>query len=665
MVAHLNPELNSPMQAPHRATDQLSKAWLRLLAVLVLLALILLPRAVPMSQLGTQSDEGVHLVAAARLAEGDVLYRDIFENRTPLVEAVLAAAFALLPRDVVIGRMLVLHATALAAAALCAMAAVRVAPCDKRGRRHEWARHAAPLIALCLFGLTPLAVFWGRFTMLEHWQAAASALAVLAAILAARDDHVSLWAASGALAGIAVLAKQTAATVVVAGALTLAVQWFIAPRSRKRHIRAGAAWLAGLLLPAVTFLAYLALSGSMADFLALFSLADRLAPLAQAGQKLETWFTWIGRQPGSPLAVAGLLIIIGQREWHLLPLPFWFLLESLALFAPPALDLGWGGYSHYAVPLALALAGLAAFGVQGLAMISNRSWRLLLSGLVLAAMILTLPPWWSDLNFVLRESEYPTASSEPEVRIGQSLAAVTDDAESILVLGNSIFYLRAGRLPDNRFFHYPEYLRDSPIGTLANHDIVATLRHPRTAAVAVSRMHLQERLSSEVRTTLNQYWLPVDLISYPYQNDVFLYLPKPPDDSPAVTGHLAEYVGGIRLLEAEPRWLPNDDLLVVLHWRAHHPPDRRMTVFVHLLDSAGRLVGQHDGQPVIGFRPTDNWQASETITDVHWIRMARPPEDKGLRLSIGLYLSDTGERVPLVDNGIESKTSYTIPLERQ
>ena len=68
---------------------------LRLVAALVILWLAFAIRLHRTPDLGTQSDEGVHLVVADAVSDGSVLYREIFENRTPLVEWLLAGIFSI------------------------------------------------------------------------------------------------------------------------------------------------------------------------------------------------------------------------------------------------------------------------------------------------------------------------------------------------------------------------------------------------------------------------------------------------------------------------------------------------------------------------------------------------------------------------------------------
>ncbi|MGH2519734.1 MAG: hypothetical protein ACRDF8_08025, partial [Chloroflexota bacterium] len=70
---------------------------------------------------------------------------------------------------------------------------------------------------------------------------------------------------------------------------------------------------------------------------------------------------------------------------------------------------------------------------------------------------------------------------------------------------------------------------------------------------------------------------------------------------------------GIELLSVSPAdtiWSPGDALRVVLQWKALAPVSRRYTVFVHLLDSANKVVAQSDAQPRGNTYPTTLWQRS-------------------------------------------------------
>jgi 4-amino-4-deoxy-L-arabinose transferase-like glycosyltransferase len=83
---------------------------------------------------------------------------------------------------------------------------------------------------------------------------------------------------------------------------------------------------------------------------------------------------------------------------------------------------------------------------------------------------------------------------------------------------------------------------------------------------------------------------------------------------------------------------------LTLRWRASQPPPRDYTVFVHLLDEAGRLIAQADAMPA---RPTSTWQAGEPISDTRALPLA--PAARSLRL--GLYELSSGQRLPIEGGG--------------
>ncbi|HUW95733.1 MAG TPA: hypothetical protein VMW58_08090, partial [Anaerolineae bacterium] len=76
-------------------------------------------------------------------------------------------------------------------------------------------------------------------------------------------------------------------------------------------------------------------------------------------------------------------------------------------------------------------------------------------------------------------------------------------------------------------------------------------------------------------------------------------------------------------------------------------------VFVHLLDGDGRLMTQHDGEPVGGFRSTTTWQIGETVEDKHGILIPQGTPSGEYRLVAGMYLPATGERLPATGEGGE------------
>jgi hypothetical protein len=67
-------------------------------------------------------------------------------------------------------------------------------------------------------------------------------------------------------------------------------------------------------------------------------------------------------------------------------------------------------------------------------------------------------------------------------------------------------------------------------------------------------------------------------------------------------------------------------------------------IFVHLLDPAGDLVAQHDGEPANGTRPAWSWQPGDVVQDDRALLIPAdaPPGEYVLRM--GMYNRDTAER---------------------
>lgn len=86
-------------------------------------------------------------------------------------------------------------------------------------------------------------------------------------------------------------------------------------------------------------------------------------------------------------------------------------------------------------------------------------------------------------------------------------------------------------------------------------------------------------------------------------------------------------------------------LLVTLYWHATEGPSADYTVFVHLLDGTDTLIAQGDGPPRGGAYPTSWWRPGEIVPDTHEIPSA-PASDSGMKLLVGTYVLDSGERLP-------------------
>jgi uncharacterized membrane protein len=87
---------------------------------------------------------------------------------------------------------------------------------------------------------------------------------------------------------------------------------------------------------------------------------------------------------------------------------------------------------------------------------------------------------------------------------------------------------------------------------------------------------------------------------------------------------------------------------LTLWWEALVPIEEDYTVFTHLLDGEGRLIGGHDSMPANGWRPTSGWGTGQVMRDIHYI-----PFEAGhwgeIIIEVGLYDLETGRRLELED----------------
>jgi hypothetical protein len=92
-----------------------------------------------------------------------------------------------------------------------------------------------------------------------------------------------------------------------------------------------------------------------------------------------------------------------------------------------------------------------------------------------------------------------------------------------------------------------------------------------------------------------------------------------------------------------------DALDVTLYWLALRDSAIDYVAFVHLVDEEGRVIAQHDGQPVGGFTPTTRWRAGELISDRHRILLSPDLAPGTYSLKAGLYELADGPRNLAVD----------------
>jgi hypothetical protein len=126
----------------------------------------------------------------------------------------------------------------------------------------------------------------------------------------------------------------------------------------------------------------------------------------------------------------------------------------------------------------------------------------------------------------------------------------------------------------------------------------------------------------------------------------------------------ADFGGQVKLLSFDIRpkggkiIAPYGRLRVTLYWQSLAEVGKDYTVFVHLVDQAGRIYSQHDGQPAAGLYPTSKWKAGEIIEDVHLIGAPADIPAGRYSLNVGMYLLSTMERLQI--SSVTAQADYVV-----
>ena len=95
----------------------------------------------------------------------------------------------------------------------------------------------------------------------------------------------------------------------------------------------------------------------------------------------------------------------------------------------------------------------------------------------------------------------------------------------------------------------------------------------------------------------------------------------------------------------KPSLRPGKTLNVTTYWQVIGQPPPFMTTFIHLIDSTGQIAAQTDRQSVLA----DTLQPGDVFMQLHSIDLPADLPPESLRLSIGLYSSETGQRLPIYE----------------
>ncbi|MEZ4659888.1 MAG: hypothetical protein R2911_20225 [Caldilineaceae bacterium] len=149
----------------------------------------------------------------------------------------------------------------------------------------------------------------------------------------------------------------------------------------------------------------------------------------------------------------------------------------------------------------------------------------------------------------------------------------------------------------------------------------------------------------------------------PMRRNLYIYLaprftPLTPQFPLAV-----ELANGVTLLGYDldkSAYLPGEKLYLGLYWQAPESALKPYTVFVHIVDSQGRLATNWDTPPCSTTCPTDTWLPHENLRDPYQILLPADWDPGVYTLMIGMYDSATGVAVALPANAPQSEGQRLI-----
>jgi 4-amino-4-deoxy-L-arabinose transferase-like glycosyltransferase len=117
--------------------------------------------------------------------------------------------------------------------------------------------------------------------------------------------------------------------------------------------------------------------------------------------------------------------------------------------------------------------------------------------------------------------------------------------------------------------------------------------------------------------------------------------PRPLTALPASANPVYARYGDIELLGYEAnlqRYRPGDEVRITLYWRPQTPSDRDYSLYLHLLDQAGGVLGKVDTYPGGGKLRTTTWTAGVIYRDEYRVRLEQNPADAFLlRMLVGWW----------------------------
>lgn len=444
------------------------------LAFLAMLAFVLL---MPLFEAPFERDQGTYATIARGWMDGALPYRDLWDNKGPLLFLWYVASFAGLGESIAAPRI--------AAALAAALSVPFVWSAAKRLFGPKEALLAAGLYALSFSNLYLQAAANAEIFMLLPMTAGFWAFA-----MGARDKGNLWYLVAGMLTSLSVFTRQSAIMTFGAYGAWLAGVYLKNPLERKRQIAAAGALALGAVSGALPFVVYFASHGLLYDlWFAMFGFNFGWAA------EQSFWLKFVPPlfiEPG-PLAgglIFWVLALTGiWKLWQLKDRAAWLVLAYLAFSEAAAQAMGKGS-AHYSIQLLPGAAIAAAFGLLHIQQWWRTGTRILKAGLAVAAAItlasilfVYLQPTARD-RFMVQYTYRDYADDAVQApAIARRVAGLSLPGECVYEWGRSSqIYFLAERHPCSRLFYNRPYEVDVSMAE----EVMRDLRQRKPAVILIT-----------------------------------------------------------------------------------------------------------------------------------------------------------------------------------
>jgi len=426
----------------------------RLLLLALLLAVSALPVLflMPLFNAPFERDQGLYGVIARGWLQGAVPYRDLWDNKGPMLFLWYMAAFKLLGEGVVAPRLLAALGTAAAVPFVWDSARILLGP--RKG-----------LLAALFFALAFANPFLQANANAEILMLCPLAAGFWAFTRGSRGGSQLWFALAGVMTALAALTKQAAVGPLAGYGVWLALLALRNPDERARHLRSSGLLGAGTLLGLAPFIVYFAVNGALYDF---FYATVKFNLLFSGGNPiiLKLIPTLLMDPPSllGGLLLWALAVLGGMRLWRRRDRAAGLIL-TFALFSEMAVQFMGKVSAHYSVGLVPAAAILGAVGFDAVL----DGWRAGQRRLGYAAMVCAVisigvsgfvyarPS--SEDRFVVQYTYRDYAYRSIDAReIADKVDALTGPDDYVYEFGRqSDIYFLADRKPASRWVHTRAY----------------------------------------------------------------------------------------------------------------------------------------------------------------------------------------------------------------